>query len=80
MKIGKMILGVAGATTVICSAFAFKAQKKHGGTKLFTKSNLVDCNPVNVWTAVNGTPPGALKYYTKAGCPKTWDGEVTFAD
>ena len=80
MKIGKVILSVAGATAAVCSAFAFKAQKDFNGRQqLFTKSS-APCHIVDAWTAIAGTPAPADKYYTDIQCDVTYTGNVVFED
>lgn len=69
MKLGKVILSVAGATAAICSAFAFKAKVNPGHTQLFTllEDQANKCTQINLWTSPTGSPTPA-GVYTDPNC------------
>lgn len=81
MKVGKMMLGVAGATAAICSAFAFKTESKNPGhlRLYFKESDDAPCLIQNVWTDPAGIPT-ANTYYTDVQCDQFFTGNITFTN
>ena len=82
MKIGKIMLSVAGATAAVCSAFAFKAESKNPGhLRLYAKETPeADCLVQNVWTDPSGIPAPTNQYYTDVQCDQFYNGNITFVN